>query len=68
VQWLTPRVEIGRTVVQDPCKKFERAHFNKLKLHVVAPTCHCNYAESVNGKIKVQAGQGINARPYLKNI
>jgi hypothetical protein len=30
-------------------------------------TCHISSAESLNRRIIVQAGLGINAKPYLKN-
>jgi hypothetical protein len=32
-----------------------------------APFCPLSYTRSVNRKITVQAGLGINVRPYLKN-
>jgi hypothetical protein len=38
------------------------------KLGVVACACHPSYKGSINRKIVVQAGLGINLRPYLKNI
>jgi hypothetical protein len=34
---------------------------------VTAHTCHPSYVEELNRRIIVQAGTGINVRPYLKN-
>jgi hypothetical protein len=37
------------------------------KLDMEVYTCHISSAESLNRRIIVQAGLGINAKPYLKN-
>jgi hypothetical protein len=65
----TWEVEIRRTEVrgQPKTKKFTRFPVNQQKLGMVMHACHSSYAGSVNRRIKVQAGPGINLRPYLKN-
>jgi hypothetical protein len=47
-------------------KKFIRPHLDQ-QLGVVAHACYPNYTRSINRKIRVQDGSGINKRPYPQN-
>jgi hypothetical protein len=48
-------------------KKLVRPHLNQKELGVVAHACHPCYEGSVNRRVTIQAGPGINAKPYFKN-
>jgi hypothetical protein len=37
------------------------------KMDIVVAACHPSYKGSINISILVQANQGTNSRPYLKN-
>jgi hypothetical protein len=40
---------------------------NKTKLGLVVLTCHPSYKGCINKRLKSEAAQGKNTRPYLKN-
>jgi hypothetical protein len=70
-QWLTPVIlttweaEIGRTAIQgQPQKKVSETPISTNKKLGI---CHLSYEGSINSRIMVQDGPGINTRPYLEN-
>jgi hypothetical protein len=65
VKWLTPAMP---ATWEAEIRRMEaRGQTEQKNLGVVVHTCHSSYAGSINRRIKVQAGSGINVRSYLKN-
>jgi hypothetical protein len=54
------------SVPGQPQQKVCKPHLNQW-LDAVAHISHSSYVGSINSKISIQTGLGINVRPYLKN-
>jgi hypothetical protein len=73
-KWLMPIIlatqdaETRRMVAPGPPRqKFVRPHLNQKKLDMMACSYNPSYTRSINRRIIVLAGLGMNVKPYLKN-
>jgi hypothetical protein len=69
VQWLTPIIPAGGGDGEDCISRPDQRdpHLKKKNLGMVTHTCHPSYVGSINRRITVQAGMGINVSPILKS-